>query len=164
MRWVPLLIVLILVVLSGALIIPRTKNKHKRYFLIIVLFYVAFLGSILFTPISINGLEIHRMPLGTGRVNLTQLDLNDIGFVENIILTIPLGIIIKKLFVKIPIIGMVLLGLLFGTMFETIQFYLSQYLLMNRTSDINDVLSNATGIVIGGLLVVLYRQLQRNQQ
>jgi len=160
MRWVPLLIILIFVVLSGALIAPKMKSLHERCFFLISLVYIAFLSSILFTPISINGLTIHRMPLGTGRVNLTQLDINDIGFLENIILTMPLGVLIKKVFVKVPILVMVLIGLLFGTMFETIQFYLSQYLLMNRTSDINDVLANATGIVLGSLLIVMYRRLR----
>lgn len=163
MRWVPILVILFLVFIAGCLTI-RIKDTNKRLFTWIILAYFACLGMILFTPISFDGAAIYIMPAGVGRVNLSRLYLHGLGFLENIILTIPLGIIIKKLIPQMPMIVVGILGVVIGALIESLQYYMSQHWLINRSSDINDVIANAMGIFIGGLVIVLYKYLQTEKQ
>lgn len=158
MRWEPLLIIFLMACLSGLLIVT-TMRKH-RWFALLTLAYLTGLGAILFTPISISGISIYVMPAGFGRVNLTQLDLFNLGFAENILLTLPLGLLLKWLAPKLPLLGVGLFGLFAGSSIETMQYILSQHWLINRSSDINDVLANALGILIGGTTVAVFYRLR----
>jgi len=165
MRWEPLLIILLMACLSGLLIVTTT-HKH-RWFALLTLAYLTGLAAILFTPISFSGTGVYIMPVGFGRVNLTNLDVFNLGFAENILLTLPLGLLLKWLAPKISIWGVGVFGLFTGSSIETIQYILSQHWLINRSSDINDVLANAIGIVIGGVLVAIYYRIRvghRNRQ
>ncbi|WP_225429377.1 VanZ family protein [Levilactobacillus brevis] len=104
------------------------------------------------------------MPLGAGRVNLTQLNILNWGFLENIILTVPIGLLLKWFWPKLSLLTIGGLGLLVGSSIEIGQYVLSQHWLINRSSDINDVLANAIGIIIGGLLVTLYYRLSTSRR
>ena len=99
------------------------------------------------------------MPAGIGQVNLHQLDIWELGFAENIILTVPLGFLIKYYLPKISTISMALAKFLIGSLIETAQFFLSHIFLINRTSDINDVIANALGIVVGAILLIVYEKI-----
>lgn len=46
---------------------------------------------------------------------------------------------------------------------ETIQYFLSHWLLIDRTSDINDVLANTTGVLLGAIIIVSYRYLTKQK-
>lgn len=162
MRWEPLLIIFLMACLSGLLIVT-TMRKH-RWFALIILAYLTGLAAILFTPISFSGTGVYVMPAGFGRVNLTQLDVFNLGFAENILLTLPLGLLLKWLAPKLPLVGVGLFGLFAGSSIETMQYILSQHWLINRSSDINDVLANALGILIGGATVAVYDRLRRHHR
>lgn len=162
MRWLPLIIILVLIAGGGLLAANNIKEPDKRRWTLVSLAYMAGLGVILFTPISFNGLSVYVMPAGVGRVNYTRLYLHGAGFIENIILTMPLGFIIKKIFHQIPISIVGLLGLVIGGGIELAQYYMSQYWLINRSSDINDIIANALGILVGGILVVIYKTIKEN--
>lgn len=71
-------------------------------------------------------------------------------------MTIPLGFLIKNLFSHVSVLSMAFTGFMIGSGIETAQYYLSHFFLINRTSDINDVLANALGSVIGAILMVTY--------
>jgi len=163
MRWVPLLIIIILTGLGIILTMSRIKENNNRWFALLGLAYLTCLGIILFTPISFDGSAIYIMPEGVGRVNLSRLYLHGLGFIENIILTIPLGFIVKKLVPNVPIVVIGLLGLFTGALIESLQFYMSNHWLINRSSDINDVIANAAGIVIGSLIAVAYRYIHNQK-
>ncbi len=156
MRWIPLLLIFSSSLLLGTYFFTTVKEFTDRRFYLVCLLYLTFLGIILFTPISFTGTEVYIMPAGIGSVNLHKLEIFELGFVENIILTIPLGFLIKKLFPSISIISMALLGFVIGGGIETTQYYLSHLYLINRSSDINDVIANGIGIVIGSILMVAY--------
>jgi VanZ like family. len=108
------------------------------------------------TPMSFTGTKVYIMPAGIGSVNLSRITY-DLGFIENIALTVPLGFLIKQAFSNISLISMVPVGLMTGAAIETMQYYLSHVFLINRTSDISDVVANGIGIVVGSLLVLIYR-------
>jgi len=157
MRWIPLLLILTLATLSGLIVLPRIEDNSKRQLLFISLLYLAGLGTILFTPVSFDGAAVYIMPAGVGRVNLHRLYLHGAGFIENIILTIPLGFLLKKLVPQLPLLVIGILGVAVGGGIEVLQYYMSNAWLINRSSDINDVIANALGIVIGGLIMMVYQ-------
>ncbi|MCM6797466.1 VanZ family protein [Levilactobacillus brevis] len=162
MRWEPLLLIALTACLSGLLIIMTGKKFH--WLALVILGYFTGLATILFTPVSVYGTALYVMPLGAGRVNLTQLNILNWGFLENIILTVPIGLLLKWFWPKLSLLTIGGLGLLVGSSIEIGQYVLSQHWLINRSSDINDVLANAIGIIIGGLLVTLYYRLSTSRR
>ncbi len=110
MRYIPLLIILTLAICLGLTIFNLVKNFEKKCFNLVSLVYLTFLVIILFTPISFDGSSVYVMPAGIGQVNLHKLDILELGFAENIILTVPLGFLIKYYLPKFSIISMALAG------------------------------------------------------
>jgi len=159
MRYIPLLMILTLAICLGLTILNLVKDFEKKRFNLVSLAYLTFLAIILFTPISFDGSSVYVMPAGIGQVNLHKLDILELGFAENIILTVPLGFLIKYYLPKISIISMALVGFFAGGLIETTQFFLSRIFLINRTSDINDVIANALGIVFGSILIIAYEKI-----
>lgn len=153
MRWVPLTLILFFTVISARNIYKKQADATGRSLSLIGLIYLTLLEIIVFTPISFDGSQIYIMQAGIGRVNLTQLDILDLGFFENILLTVPLGMLIKSYFNKTSIGEIAVIGLFVGSWIEIVQFYLSNIFLINRSSDINDIIANALGIVIGAIVV-----------
>jgi len=156
MRWTPLLLILISATFSGLYILRTVTGFENKRFYLISLAYLTFLGMILFTPISFTGTAVYVMPAGIGSVNLHKLEILELGFAENIILTVPLGFLIKRFFSEISLISMTLLGFIVGAGIETMQYFLSHIYLINRSSDINDVIANGMGIVVGAILMIIY--------
>lgn len=156
MRWIPLL--LIIVVLSLGLLVVNHRFRDSNHYLIIILMFLYFvgLGVILFTPISFDGTSVYITSPGIGNVNKLRLYLHGLGFFENIILTIPLGIIIKRFVSQLPLVILGVVGIIISTGIEVTQYYLSHQFLINRSTDINDIIANTLGIIIGGLLMILY--------
>ncbi|WP_334332841.1 VanZ family protein [Companilactobacillus sp. HBUAS59544] len=159
MRFIPLLIILTVSSCFGLYILSSVTEFEKRHFEFVSLVYLTFLGMILFTPISFDGASVYVMQAGLGRVNLHQLNVLELGFFENIVLTVPLGFLIKKYFNNLSIASTAFFGFFIGGAIETTQYILSHIFLINRTSDINDVIANALGIVIGAILMVVYNYL-----
>lgn len=163
MRWLPFVILVIASLVSLWIVFSNFRNT--RYFKLIVLAVIYFtgLGIILFTPISFDGRSIYFMEEGIGRVNKTRLYLHGLGFIENIILTIPLGMILKKFVPQLPIAILGLIGLILSGGIEIVQYYLSQNFLINRSSDINDVIANTVGVIIGCFVVMAFKRLESNK-
>ena len=155
MRWIPLLVILSLSLISGLHILGSIDDEKRRSVFLIRLAYLTFLGVILFTPLSIDGLAVYIVPAGIGRVNMHYIYIG-LGFIENIILTTPLGFLIKRIFPNISLILIVPLGFIIGTAFELTQYYLSHTFYINRVCDINDILANGIGVAIGAILAIVY--------
>jgi len=157
MRWDPLLLILLVAGLGGLLIL--IIGRRPRWLALLKLAYFTGLAAILFTPISFSGTSLYIMPIGIGRVNLTNLSFSNLGFLENIMLTLPLGLLLKWTWSRLSLFGVGFMGLMAGSSIEITQYFLSQHYLINRSSDINDILANALGILIGGLIITSYLQL-----
>lgn len=98
MHWIPLLVIVILLVGAFLLVIGKFKNSKEMPLILLTLVYFAGISIILFTPISFDGTSIYVMSPGIGRANKLRLYLHGAGFIENIILTIPLGLLLKNLY------------------------------------------------------------------
>ena len=161
MRWIPFILIISLAVVGALIIFGKYRTSKHFSLLVLTLIYLTGLGVILFTPISFNDTSVYLMGPGTGQVNKTRLYLHGLGFIENIILTIPLGMLLKKLVSQLPILLLTIIGLIISSGIEISQYYLSQNLLINRSSDINDIIANTLGVFIGGLIIVIYNQLKK---
>lgn len=164
MRWEPLLLILLIASLSGLVILMTMTNRRHRWLALVTLAYLTGLSTIVFTPLSFDGTSVYIMPVGIGRVNLTQLDVFNLGFMENIVMTLPLGLLVKWLWPRLSLWGVGVFGLMVGSSIETAQYVLSHHWLINRSSDINDVLANAVGILIGGTIVAVYLHVRNARQ
>lgn len=157
MRWMPVLFLLGISGLSGLIVLINQHKITHRYLAAFGWLYLTGLAIILFTSISYDGTSISIMPSGTGRVNLRNFYLHGLQFWENIILTVPLGILLKKMVPQMPLLVIAILGVIFGGAVESFQYFMSNHWLINRSSDINDVIANAAGIIIGSLAVIVYQ-------
>lgn len=162
MRWLPLLIIVVLLGIGSLVIINKYKDTRHYPLLVLSLIYFVGLSVILFTPISFDGTSIYIMSPGIGNVNKTRLYLHGLGFIENIILTIPIGILLKKLVSQLPLFVLGLLGLVISSGIEVTQYYMSHYFLINRSTDINDIIANTLGIIVGGILMLFYSKYKEN--
>lgn len=163
-RWLPLLVIIGLAGTGSLLTGVHVQNGRQRAWRLVKLAYFTGLGLILFTPISVDGAALYVMPAGTGQVNLARLYPQTLGFLENICLTVPLGWLLKQRWPRLSLMSLIILGLLIGGGIETAQYYMSQAWLINRSSDINDVLANALGIATGGLLMGIGLRFQRRSR
>lgn len=164
MRWVPLTLILFFTVISAINIYKKQTATLNRSFSLMGVVYLMLLEIIVFTPISFDGSQIYVMSAGIGKVNLFQLDVFELGFFENILLTVPLGMFIKSYFNDISLSDTAIIGLFVGSWIEITQYYLSHTFLINRSSDINDVIANALGIVVGAVVVKAVVNLLKRKQ
>lgn len=162
MRWIPFFMISSVSFLISVYILTNIREFDKRRMSLFSLGYLTFIGVILFTPMSFDGRSVYVMPAGFGSVNLYHI-YYDLGFIENIILTIPLGFLIKEYFSEIALFDVIPIGLMIGASIETLQFVLSHVLLINRTSDISDVVSNGVGIFIGASLFLICQYASTNK-
>ena len=144
MRWEPFMFILLLTTVSCLVILIATRNAKQRGLRLLGLAYLFGLSVILFTPLSVDG-----------QVNLTRLYFHGVGFLENILLTIPLGWGLKRRFQRRSLISIGMTGLLISAGIESLQYFMSQHWLINRSSDINDVVANTLGILIGAVIAMI---------
>ncbi|WP_125769485.1 VanZ family protein [Companilactobacillus furfuricola] len=163
MRWVPLTLILFFTAISAINIYKKQTATLHRSFSLLGVMYLMLLEIIVFTPFSFDGSQIYLMQAGIGKVNLFQLDIFELGFFENILLTVPLGMLIKSYFSEISLSDTAIIGVFVGSWIEITQYYLSHAFLINRSSDINDVIANALGIIVGAVMVrVVINSMKRN--
>lgn len=156
MRWLPVIFIILVLGVSYFVIAERFKDSKHYSWIILSLLYLVGISLILFTPISIDGISIYVMSPGIGQVNKSRLYMHGVGFIENIILTVPLGMMLKKFVSQLPMIVVAFIGLIISSGIEITQYYMSHFFLINRSSDINDIIANTIGIVIGAIVVILY--------
>ncbi|PWG00832.1 VanZ family protein [Levilactobacillus bambusae] len=148
MRWSVVLVTWF--ILGLAIVAVLTTAKSHRIVKLLSLGYLMTGVFLLFSPLSITGMQISVMPWGLGRTNLTNIQTTmSLSYFENILLTIPLGLLIARFFPRMSLVGKIGVGLFVGASIEITQHYLSHEIFINRSSDINDVLANGLGIVIG---------------
>ena len=140
-----------------AIVLVKSYKKHHSWYRLIFLFtfFIYFMGVLNYTVFPFDfvdrGIEYNKM----NSINLTPLNIQNINeALLNILLTIPFGIMYpifsKKHSWKISL----LYGALFGISIELIQ--LTILILSNlyfRVVDVNDVIFNTIGAVIGYALV-----------
>lgn len=139
-------------------------NLHHELCLILFVAYIAFMLSITLNldRVWISTICFRSAPVFTyfsGGINFTIWNGIDtlwdkIMLIGNIIMFLPMGIFIPMLWFKITWLNTWLSGTLFSLGIECAQY------ILGRTFDVNDLLMNAIGTILGWLLLVLITNLR----
>lgn len=141
--------------------ILKWKMKKSRSYLIAAsIFYVYLCGVLKYTqfPIMVGysmDYDIFKDANYVPLINLTVQDLKT--SILNVILGVPFGFFLT-LFCRRSVVKTAGYGVLFGVVIETVQVLIAMFIGTNmRVLDINDVIFNALGVVIGFALYQLYQ-------
>ncbi|MDQ7938501.1 VanZ family protein [Lactiplantibacillus sp. WILCCON 0030] len=145
------MITLIVLIISGRLwhSAPTKSQFFKR---VILLAFLWVLAAFCYTPTSYNfssGVQLPYIEWGPAKIIYNPIRQLDLGFWLNVLLTMPLGFLIGWNWPKIHWRRLILLGLITGLTLETGQFILDWLVHIDRWIDIDDVLTNWAGVVLG---------------
>ncbi|MFE4570434.1 VanZ family protein [Paenibacillus chitinolyticus] len=144
----------VLALLVLIVLLVRLKTKHNRsllYLVLYVIFYIYIVNVLRYT--------LFPVPLFVGEHSEFRLsyDLNPTGFIRwddaqiynNILLSVPFGFGLPFLR-KVSLKRMLLAGVMFGVAIEGSQLVLSLLIRAGyRTVDVNDVMLNFIGVLLG---------------
>lgn len=82
-------------------------------------------------------------------LNLMVLHGLDATFYLNIVMAVPVGVYYSLLIPRANILKVFLVGILASGVVEVVQYILNYSVLLNRNVDINDIISNVLGVMIG---------------
>lgn len=164
-QWLPYL-AYVFIIMIGIGVLTGQKRTFGQLITIVTLgIYLAVVGYLTLTPTSYGFGEVATMrPFWVGNAPTNPIPFRgiEIDFYLNILMMVPLGVYLKLLF-KVNFRQAMVAGLLIGIGIETTQFILDSFLHMSRWIDINDVITNAGGVVIGYSIVLFlqYSPLKR---
>ncbi|WP_102273666.1 VanZ family protein [Cytobacillus massiliigabonensis] len=153
-------------ILSGLVFfLKKTYKKGNIYILFYTIFFFYILNVIKYTifPIEIGTLFVEELKeqLSTfSRTNFIPFKFQNYEQTFlNILLTIPFGFGLPYL-KRVNIKSVFLIGLLFSLLIEITQFIISLVIgYPYRVTDINDIMANSVGVLIGYLLYKLFSKL-----
>ncbi|MCH4169675.1 MAG: VanZ family protein [Lactobacillus sp.] len=152
-QYFPVILIFALISLATT----RLKTAHftgaQRFVLATVVVYLAALDLLCFTPSQISWAALNDLQptwlLGRVPANFIPFYKIDLGFFLNILMTIPLGIYLSLL-VKQPSLALSLkAGLICGVTIESSQLLFGAFFDIKRWVDINDVITNCLGVILG---------------
>ncbi|WP_081478612.1 VanZ family protein [Pediococcus claussenii] len=115
--------------------------------------YLICVWWLIYQPHELFGNDLylkHYFYFHSAKIVYEPAGLTSSGAFLNIAMTIPGGIFLNLLFKEhLNWFSILLISILVGFFNESTQFIFDQYLNLKRTVDITDVMTNATGIMIG---------------
>ncbi|WP_311407649.1 VanZ family protein [Liquorilactobacillus uvarum] len=160
-RWVPFVLNMTGLAVAIKMGISRLteKNIWKIFTVISLGVYLFIVGYLVFspTPDAYREVPAALFRFGTIPINIIPFKYIDTGFFLNILMTVPLGgylFLIKRLNLK----QVILFGFGVGASIEFSQFIYDLLFHISRWIDINDVITNALGVIIGYGFVVLLKK------
>ncbi len=138
------------------IMIELTILGYITYF--IILFYVVWMTPTLlleYLPINLIPFKTifqYFVEVSTGTLAFSTAFINIAG---NILLTVPIGFLIYIIYRRVSFNKLLLIALMFPLVIETGQLVLHLVDISTRTIDIDDLILNALGIVIGYYLLYL---------
>lgn len=150
-HWTPFIIYFILILALTVDAITRFKGIGQRITIFALFFYLVLLLRLCLTPVRFNFMTasrqlhyFHGIPY-----NLTPFLQFDLEWYLNILMTIPLGVFLYICFHKMPLIGVFLSCLAFTCFIEGNQFVCTYLFHIGRIADIDDIITNTFGGVLG---------------
>ncbi|WP_232365334.1 VanZ family protein [Lentilactobacillus fungorum] len=161
-RWLPFFLN-VTALLIGIKMKSRQLSKLSAWQLFTIcsaVVYVMAIGYLTLAPTSyafVKNQQVTVMMVGSAPVNLIPFWSTTADFYQNMIMMVPLGGYLALLVPTFKLKDVVLTGILVSIGIETLQFVLDLTINLSRWVDVNDVLTNAPGVVIGWLLIVLIK-------
>jgi glycopeptide antibiotics resistance protein len=128
----------------------RKISQTKWKFVMLLVFIIYILGVFFFTGVgTIFDIQRHGLELKSGQVNLIPFsrEIDVVDYLLNILLFVPLGFFLPIIWPNINKLKQVVLsGVSFSLLIEMSQLF------TNRRTDIDDLLMNTLGTILGYLL------------
>lgn len=148
-------------------------KKNKIVFFVLFIIYISIVIFLVFSPYFPFKLTVQDGNIPT-RIKILKApvfyipfqEIGSIGFWLNVILTVPFGsflwIVVDQ---RLKFIFVFKIGFIVGMFIESIQFLLDNLIPgFHRYVDINDLISNTFGVVIGYYSIILiYKTLLKNK-
>ncbi|MDM7515956.1 VanZ family protein [Lentilactobacillus sp. TOM.63] len=118
--------------------------------------YVMVVGYLTLAPTSnvfVTDQQVAPMMIGKAPVNLIPFWSTSADFYQNALMMIPMGVYLALLVPGFKFKDVVLTGTLVGIGIESLQLILDITVNLSRWVDINDVLTNAFGVMVGWLIM-----------
>ncbi|GAX01540.1 VanZ family protein [Secundilactobacillus silagei] len=158
-QWLPYLAYVFMVMIGIGVLVDRKRTLGQMMTIVTFGFYLAVVGYLTLTPTSYAFGSVPTMkPFWVGNAPTNPIPFRGIemDFYLNILMMVPMGVYLKLLS-KANFRQIVGLGFLIGIGIESTQFLLDSFLQLSRWVDINDVITNAGGVIIG-CVVILFLQ------
>lgn len=157
---IPLFVLCISFFLTGAIVLveicrKRTckKARHITWSILIEYLFLVISSTLVFRP-TLESASTELMPLWTYNAVLNHtVGVSIWDIVLNVILFFPIGLFVSLLYPQSSSWKIVLIGIVFSSLIEFLQFYYSK-----GTAQFDDVLHNAIGCYLGAYAAVLLRK------
>jgi len=152
LAWLPFILITLLTLFISTRLwqLPATKYRHLKRLALLLVIWI--LTAICLTPTTYDfssSVVLPYITLGPAKIIPNPIRQLDLGFWLNILLTVPLGFMLGWNWPTFSWQKIILLGLLTGLSLETGQFILDWLVHLNRWVDIDDVLTNWAGVILG---------------
>lgn len=158
-QWLPYIAYVFVVLVGMGLLTSKKRTAGQLITIVTFGVYLTVVGYLTLTPTSFAyGIVPTMEPVWVGTVPTNPIPFRgiELDFYMNILMMIPMGVYFG-LFRQRSTWQITLIGVLIGTSIESTQFVLDMALHMSRWVDINDVITNAAGVVVGYLAVMLLK-------
>lgn len=164
-QWLPYLAYIFIMMIGIGILTGQKRTLGQMVTIVTFGIYLAVVGYLTLTPTAYafgNGPTMKPYWVGSAPTNPIPFRGIELDFYLNILMLVPMGVYLKLLF-KTNFKQIVAIGILIGLGIESTQFVLDSFLNMSRWIDVNDMMTNATGVVIGYVIVwvLLHSPLKR---
>lgn len=152
LAWLPFILITLLTLFISTHLWQLPATKYRRLKRLALLLVIWILTAICLTPTTYDfssSVVLPYITLGSAKIIPNPIRQLDLGFWLNILLTVPLGFMLGWNWPTFSWQKVLLLGLLTGLSLETGQFILDWLVHLNRWVDIDDVLTNWAGVILG---------------
>lgn len=161
-KWLPYLLNI-----TGILVWLKMQSGHLKRLsifqlvtIISALVYILVVSYLTLAPTSyafVGPQYVSPMMIGTAPINLVPFWSTTADFYQNVVMMLPMGIYLGLLLPKLKLKNVLLTGLAVSCTIEGLQFVLDLTVGLSRWVDINDVLTNTFGVLVGWLILVVLR-------
>lgn len=152
-RWVPSIFIVVLTLIINNSLTTWGKSISQKMTIYSAVFYFFSVAVLCFTPLKFVGHHVIPLVEGAGIINFIALHGVDATFYLNIIMAMPLGIYYGLLIPHANTLKVCLVGIFASSLVEIVQYVLNHSISLNRSVDINDVISNVLGVLSGYMLL-----------
>ncbi|AVK61325.1 hypothetical protein C5Z25_05880 [Lactobacillus sp. CBA3605] len=150
--WYPFLLLTGLILIITIHVGRQAPNWLIRLKRLSLLAFLWILTAFCYTPTAYDfgsNVVLHYIQWGPVKLILNPFRHLDIEFWLNVVLTMPLGFLLGWNFPHYSWRRIIVLGLITGLSLETGQFILDWLVHLNRWVEVDDVLTNWAGVIIG---------------
>lgn len=159
-KWLPYFIEMTGLLVWLKSLLPRLSKltRWQMLTLISAAVYLIVVGYLTLAPTSyafVTDQEVAPLMVGTAPVNLVPFWSTTADFYQNVVMMLPMGVYIGLMVPQFNWRGVVVAGGLISIAIETMQFFLDLTVGLSRWVDINDVITNTLGVLVGWLILKL---------